>query len=147
MAEVKHRGEYFFPFYVFYNMNLPVILGFIDKVKRHSHWKAEEKYIYRNNRVPDWYPKGDYVHSDILNRGILALCIYFVQDQTNWSFSSFSITTSTLFQDIYLSEVFKLQHQTKLCSKCNSTPVSSLNIGRICCWKHSSLFWMLLLPW
>ena len=44
---------------------------------------------------------------------------YFAQDRTNWSFPSFSITTSKLFQNIsYLSQVLKFHHQTKLCSKC-----------------------------
>ena len=43
-----------------------------------------------------------------------------------------------------LSELFRFQHHTKLCSKCNTLLVSSLHLSPICRWKESSSCWMVL---
>jgi hypothetical protein len=42
------------------------------------------------------------------------------------------------------SEVSTFQHHTKLCSKCSTILISSLNLSPICYWKESSSCWMLL---
>jgi hypothetical protein len=55
-------------------------------------------------------------------------------------FSDLSSTTFQIFPGIsnLLSEVFKFQHQTKLCFKCGTLLVPSLNWIQILWWKESS---------
>ena len=77
----------------------------------------------------------------------LVLLIYFSHDPAI-SFPS----SSTIFQGFpgisdLLSEVFKFQRHTKLCSKCSTLLVSSLILSPVCCHKEPSSSWMLFLPW
>jgi hypothetical protein len=63
----------------------------------------------------------------------------------------FPSSSSTTFQNSpgissLLSEVSKFQYHIKLCFKCSTLLVSSLNLSLICWWKEPSTCWMLLLP-
>ena len=59
--------------------------------------------------------------------------------------SSTTLQNSSSISDL-LSEVFKFQHHTMLCSKCSTCLVSSLNLSPNWSWKESSC-WMLILSW
>ena len=68
------------------------------------------------------------------------ILLHFSQDQSNLAFPFFSSTFQN-FPDIsdLLSAVSKFQHHTKLCSKCSTLLVCSLNISPICWWKEPSV--------
>jgi hypothetical protein len=64
----------------------------------------------------------------------LYVILHVSRNRPNWSSPSFSSTTFQNFTGIsdLLSEVSKFNQQTNLCSNCNSSLTSSLNLGRIC---------------
>jgi hypothetical protein len=72
----------------------------------------------------------------------LALCntFHFLHERSKWSSPSFSSTAFQNFAGIpdLLSEVSKFQDHTKLCPKCSTLLVSSVNLNPICRWKESS---------
>jgi len=61
-------------------------------------------------------------------------------------FSAFLQRHISKFPGIFdlLSEMSKFHRHTKLCSKCSSLLVSSLNLSLICWWKDPSFCWMKL---
>jgi hypothetical protein len=63
--------------------------------------------------------------------------LHFSHDRTCLYSPSFSGATFTTFSGIsnQLSDMFKFQHLTKLCSSCSTFVVSSLNLSRIFLWK------------
>ena len=67
---------------------------------------------------------------------------YFSHDRSKWSSPSFSSTTFRNFPGTsdLLSEGSKSQHHTKLCSKCDSLLVSSLNLSEFFWWKKPFFF-------
>ena len=68
----------------------------------------------------------------------LVTLLHFSHDQSNRSSPFFSNTTFQNFPGIsdLLSKMSKFQHHTKLCSKCSTVLVYSLNLSPICWWKR-----------
>ena len=77
---------------------------------------------------------------------LYVIYLHFSHDRSNWTSPSFSSTTFQNFPGIsdLLSEMSKVQHHTKLCSKCSISLASYLNWNTICWWNESSC-WILLL--
>ena len=48
---------------------------------------------------------------------------------------------------IYFPKCPKFQYHTKLCSKCSTLLIYSLNLNPVCWWNESSSCWVLLLAW
>jgi hypothetical protein len=76
----------------------------------------------------------DIVHVLYMRCGYSVILLHFTHDQSNWSSQTFSSTTFPGSSDL-LSEVSKLQHNTKLAAHVLD---SSLNLSPICRWILSN---------
>jgi len=76
---------------------------------------------------------------------LCVILLHFWHNRSNWSSPSFCTTTCQDFQSIF--DLCRFQHHEKLCSKCSTLLVSSLNVWPICWWKEFRSCQIPLMPW
>ena len=96
-----------------------------------------------------WLINLAFLQSTVCGIFLSNLTLRYTSYLTRWFQLIFSILLEHQISNIpeisdLLSEVFNFQHHTKLCSKCSSLLVCSLNWSPICWWKEPFSCWMLL---